>query len=195
MKRKAAIIIFACTFGVICAALSSYYTANNLKNAHAISLANSNLYDLGYVVDALNELNQSGSSSLVILDKLETILVSSLVSLRAINPHLSTLEGTPKNTLCRIIEYNKKNGIANNGIGKYQDKELPKIAITYLSEIKPKLRELTVKSAIPLFECNKLFGIKKKYKIRPYKRIKSFAIAHSDRHKAAAVYAKRYVEK
>lgn len=74
-----------------------------MNHVQAISLANSTLYDLSYVVDALAEVNKSDSVEPIIKKKLETILVSSLVTLRAINLDLATLQGTPKNTLCRII--------------------------------------------------------------------------------------------
>lgn len=136
-----------------------------MNQVQAISLANSTLYDLGYVVDALAEVNKSESVEPNIKEKLEYILVSSLVTLRAINPDLATLQGTPKNTLCRIIKYNRNVEIATNGIGKYQDKELPKMAVSYLKSIEPELRAISENSAIPFFECNDLFGIKKKYKI------------------------------
>ena len=118
MKKKLITILIVVTFGVICSVLSAYYTTGNINHAHAMSLANSILYDLSYVVDALDELKKSESAKPVVLDKLETILVASLVSLRTTNPEIENLQGTPINTLCRIIKYDRDIGIAKNGIGK-----------------------------------------------------------------------------
>ena len=165
MKRKIITTLLVVAFGLICSILASYYTASNMSRANNISLANSNLYDLSYIVDALEELKKSETKEPIIQDKLETILVVSLITLRATNPDIENLQGTPKNTLCRIIKYNREVGIAKTGIGKSHDKEVAKLAVSYLKVIEPALREISEKSAIPFHECNDLFGIKKKYKI------------------------------
>lgn len=165
MKQKLTVIILVVTFGVVCSAIASYYTASSIYYAQEISLVNSTLYDLSYVIDALDELKKFEAIDPIIQEKLETILVSSLVTLRARNPDLTDLQGTPKNTLCRIIKYNRDVEIAKNGIGRYQDADIPKMVNSYLNKIKPELREIAENSSISFFECNELFGITNKYKI------------------------------
>ena len=90
---------------------------------------------------------------------------TSLVGIRSINPDIDNLQGTPINTLCRIIKYNRKNGIAENGIGQSQDKVLTQFATSYLESVEPSLREISQISSIPFHECNDLFGIEKEYKV------------------------------
>ena len=149
LKQKLIIILLVSAIGVICVVLSSYYTASSMRQAQDISLANLTLYDMSYVIDALEELKKSESIDSIIQEKLETIIVSSLVTLRAINPELANLQGTPKNTLCRIIKYNRDFEIAKSGIGRYQDKEILIMIITYLNNIEPELREISENSSIP----------------------------------------------
>jgi hypothetical protein len=120
---------------------------------------------LSYVVDALDELAKSKSLTPFVQEKLETILVTSLVSIKSIDPELEKLQGTPRNTLCRILKYIRVNGIAKSGIGPNQDKVLADLATSYLKRIEPMLREISQDSIIPFYECNELFGIEKEYKV------------------------------
>jgi len=158
LKHKAIKIFLIAAFGAVCALIASYYTANSINMAIEKSQANSILYELSYVIDALEETVPPKPEDSIIIEKLETILVTSLVKLRVMNPDLSVLQGTPKNTLCRIIKYSQSVEIAKNGIGKYRDKEVAKQAVSYLTVLEPKLQELSENPAIPLFECINLFG-------------------------------------
>ena len=165
MKTKIVTIFTIIAVGVVCSVSTSYYTKRSMDKSYANSLANSNLYELTYIVDALEELKKSESAEPVVQDKLETILVTSLAEIRAINPNIENLEGTPTSTLCRIIKYSHEYAIAENGIGKYQDKNLPQLATSYLEAVEPTLREITQKTTLPIQECNEVFGVEKEYKV------------------------------
>jgi len=151
--------------GAVSALSASYYTENRLNRTHALSIANADLYNLSYVIDALEELRKSESIDPVVQEKLEIILVTSIVGIRSINPGIDNLQGTPKNTLCRIIRYIRESGIAENGMGPNQDKVLAELATSYLKKVEPVLQEISQNSAIPYHECNDLFGIEKKYNV------------------------------
>ena len=54
-------------------------------------------------------------------------------------PSISELQGTPLLALCKTIAYKRRNGIGINGLGKYKDKTLAKIATDYLDSIESDL--------------------------------------------------------
>ena len=165
LKKKIITIFIIVLIGIASSLIASFYTNMYLNKTYAITMANASLYDLSYVMDAIEELQKSKPVNPIVLEKLEIILVASLVSIKSINPEISKLQGTPLNTLCRIINYNDKKGILKKGMGPNQNKELTELATSYLKRIEPLLREIANNSCIPFYECNDHFGIEKEYKI------------------------------
>ena len=72
-------------------------------------------------------------------EKLEIMLVKELIQTRNVRPSISELQGTPLKALCRTIAYKRRNGIGINGLGKYKDKKLAKMATDYLDSIEDDL--------------------------------------------------------
>ena len=126
---------------LLVAIFSSFITYIKLSKDNLNSKANSKLYDLTDIIEALEYLDTTENNDPTLREKLETSLVSNLVAVNIINPKLSDLQGTPIASLCRSIVYKRKNGIGINGIGKNKDKKLPQLATKYLDNIEPELQE------------------------------------------------------
>ena len=134
--------------------VASYFTSITVKKDNLKSLANSELYELGYVLDALDYLNSSSIQDPSLRNKLEIPMVSALLIVRTINPKMNDLYRTPLVSLCRAIIYERKHGIAIKGLGKYKDTEIPKGVIKYLNNIKPELRkQMELRKFKPITEC------------------------------------------
>jgi hypothetical protein len=124
-------------FGFIC----SYATYVKETKDNLISQANSQLYDLRYLLDALEYLDNRITDDSILREKLEIALVSNLITVDMIKPKMSDLEGTPLSSLCRAITYKRKHSIGADGLGKYKDKKMAQIVLEYLESIEPELSD------------------------------------------------------
>ena len=140
MKRSFKILVGISgflVFGFIC----SYATYVKETKDNLISQANSQLYELSYLLDALEYLDNRIADDPILREKLETALVSNLITVNMIKPKMSDLQGTPLSSLCRVIAYKRKHSIGANGLGKYKDKKMAQIVLKYLEGIEPELRD------------------------------------------------------
>jgi len=124
-------------FGFLC----SYGTYVKETNDNLISQANSQLYELRYLLDALEYLDSRITDDPRLREKLEISLVSNLIIVNTTKPKMSDLQGTPLSSLCRAIAYKRKHSIGANGLGKYKDKKVAQIVLHYLESIEPELSE------------------------------------------------------
>lgn len=131
-------ISFAALF-VLVAALSSYITFIKVRGDHYIRYSNSSLYELSNEMDVLLHLAETGTSDLVLMEKIETVVVGKLINIAVIDPRMRELGNTPLSALCKAVFYNKRFGIGKSGFGKYRDEKLTKVAAMYLDSIETQL--------------------------------------------------------
>lgn len=134
MKKKVlkiiAVILAFLLFGVLCV----YWTFQGQRDA-LISFANVSLYNLYDVMELLEYLEDKNINDSGLKEKLEIMLATQLIQTRSVKPEISELQGYPLKALCKAIAYKRRNGIGINGLGKYKDDRLAKMASEYLDSI------------------------------------------------------------
>ena len=127
--------LFVCGAIIMCVALVvSYAVGKSVSQKVYANQANILLYGANYELNVLEYSYESLSNDPFIFEEISSSLVSTLFAMAAEQPNVAELQGTPLETLCRMMQY------ADDIEKRYKDNPTSS-ALNYLRSIQPIVME------------------------------------------------------